>query len=1139
MKKNQSSIIPYAGWKKLFLMARITTVLLFAGLMQVTASVYSQQTKLNLKLKDAPVESVLKAIEDQSEFYFLYRSDQLKKIPHVNLDIEEALLEEVLNQVITPHGFDYEIDDRVVVIKKVEKTITEEQVLQQKTVSGKVTDNSGTALPGVTVVVKGTTRGTITDTDGNYTLPNVPSDATLVFSFLGMKTREIVVGNQTTVNVTMEEEAIELEEVVAVGYGVQKRINITGSVAMVESDKLTKVPATNTSSLLAGRLPGMIVTNNSGQPGRDEADISIRGFGDALVIVDGMPRDFQQLDPNEIESVTILKDASAAVYGARAGNGVVLVTTKKGSRGSAPKINYTGNFSFQQPTFMAEVAGAADYASYFQQAENMAGVLPENYTYSDEDIKKYEEGVEPGYEGADWQDIVLRDWAPMQQHNINLSGGTEKVNYFLSLGNLNQQSLLESGAGVYNRYNISSNVDVNVSEKLKFGLNLKYRIEDRDDPISRKIDPNEYALVFLYLTMAKPTVGPIPGEPDLMSYLTQAYENPLAYSRQDIAGFSKDKRKQFDMTFSMDYKLPVKGFSVDGKLYLKNYDRLNRSVRKPYTVYSHDYETGENIPMASLVENAVDVVNWKYNQITSQFALRYDRQFGDHNLSGMVLAEYLYTDDYEFGADRSDLISTEIPYLYSGNGTQTNYDIPNENGRKSVVSRLNYNYKEKYLLEFLFRADASIQFPEDTRWGYFPGVSLGWRMSEESFLKDSPIIDYLKLRASYASLGYDAISTFDYLTGYELVNQMEYKYGYGGQMNQSTLQSIGLANEFITWESMNLYNIGADAKLLNGLLGVEFDVFYRLRTGLLQDRMATIPSTFGADLPQENIGKRDNRGFELVVNHNNKINDFVYGVSANLTWTREKYVHFEEREFDLDDPDDARLNKKTGEWVNRTFGYRTDGFYDSQEEIDNDNLEYPELGEPALGDIKYVDINNDDIINYRDQEVIGRGSTPELFFGLNVDMAYKGFDFSMLWQGAANYDILIPRNYEAAPNLSIGQIPFTYQAENAWNAENPSAAKLPAPSLGGPNTHNKPASDLYLRKGEYLRLKTVNLGYTLPKSITQKVNINRVRLYVAAYNLFTLMPNDVFRFDPEAKGGDSGSTYPVQKVITFGVNVEL
>ncbi len=992
MEKKWKNDVPRfrRGCQKILLIMKLTALLILVLSVSVSARTYSQNTKFNLSLKDVTIEKALLEIENSSRFIFIYESGTFDKSVHRTINAEDKTVDAILDQLFSGMDIGYDIDDRQISLYKRSSFENQIQTTQTKTISGTITDASGQPLPGVTIILKGTTIGTISDFDGNYTLANVPANGVLQFSFVGMKSQEILIEGKTSINATMQEDAIGIEEVVAVGYGVQKKSHITGSIASVDAEKLTKIPATNTSSMLAGRLPGLIVKNNSGQPGRDEANISIRGFGNALVIVDGVPRDFQQLDPNEIESVSILKDASAAVYGARAGNGVILVTTKKGSRDSKPKINYTGNFSLQQPTFQQKIGNAAGYASYYKQAEELAGVTPDNLKYTDEDIEKYRQGTEPGYEGADWQDIVFKNWAPMQQHNINVTGGTDKVNYFVSVGNLNQKSMLESGAGDFNRYNISSNVDVNITPKLKAGLNIKWRQEERDDPNSLDGDDTEYYRIFRYLLIANPTIAPIPNEPDMMAFVSSAYENPWAYSRQDIAGFSKDKRKQFDMILSMDYETPIKGMTVSGKLYQKSYDRLNRSLRKPYTVYTHDYTTGENIPASSLNQNLVSVTNWKYDQLTTQLSLSYNREIEDHSISAILLSEYYYEDKYEFGAQRTDLVTTEIPYLFSGNGPQTNYDIPDETGRKSIVGRLNYSYKDKYLAEVLFRADASAQYPKESRWGYFPGFSLGWRMSEESFLKDSPILSYLKLRTSYASLGYDAISNFDYLTGYELQNGMDYKYGFGDQIYQSTLQSIGLANPNITWEKMDIYNLGADATFWNGLLGVEFDAFYRLRTGLLQSRIATLPDEFGADLPKENLGKRDNRGFELVLNHTNKIGDLTYSLSGNLTWTREKYVHEEEREFDLTDPDDARLNKKTGEWVNRTFGYITDGFYDTQDEIDNDGLTYPEFGEPKIGDIKYVDMNEDHIINYRDKQEIGRGNTPELYFGFNADVAGSG-----------------------------------------------------------------------------------------------------------------------------------------------------
>ncbi|MFC2098575.1 TonB-dependent receptor [Bacteroidota bacterium] len=1125
---------------KILRIMKLTTLLLLITTLQLLATeTYSQKTKLSMDFGEATVEQVLKEIEDNSEFYFLFNQQLIDVSRKVQLKAEDQQIDKILAEVFEGTNVDYYVMDRQIILSPHEYLAGVKSVLQPREVSGTVTDENGEPLIGVTVVIKGTTTGVVTDLDGVYTLSGVSEDDILVFSFVGMITQEVIIGSQVDISVSMVFDAIGIEELVVVGYGIQKKVNVTGSIASVESEELTKIPSTNTSQLLAGRLPGLIVQQRSGQPGDDDANLSIRGFGNALTIVDGIPRDFLQLDPNEIESIVILKDASAAVYGARAGNGVILVTTKKGSRNTAPQINYTGNFSWQRPTSMPKVANAPSYAKYHQQAEKLAGYTDAQLMFPDSEIEKYEAGTEPGYQGADWQDLTFRDWAPFQQHNINVTGGTENVNYFVSLGYLDQQSLLESGAGTFNRFNVTSNVDISITKNLTAKLNLKWRQEDRDDPTMLS-DDNEYYRIYRYFTSSRPTQPPIPNEPDLMAFVSGAYENPLAYSRQDISGFTRDKRNQIDLIYTMDYKLPIKGLSVDGTFSLRNNDRYNRNLRKPYSVWEHNYTTGVNTIAASLNENRVETRNWKFNQVTTQFAMRYDNQFGDHNVSGLLLYENIWVDQYYVQASRTDLITGEIPYLFAGNGPQVNTDEPSEDGRSSLVARANYNYKEKYLVEGVFRYDASPRFPEDTRWGAFPGISLGWRMSEEDFMSGISFLDYLKLRVSYASLGYDDISDYDYLTGYEIRTAVGDRYATGDKLAANTLRTIGLANSLITWENMELYNAGVNSVFWSGLLGFDLDVFYRLRSNILATRTAVMPNTFGASLPRENLEKRDHRGFELVLNHRNNFGDFKYFVSGNLTWTREKYVDVVEREFDPNDPDDARLNQQTGQWVNRLFGYETNGFFNSQAEIDAETIDQDEFGNVTLlpGDIRYIDQNGDNVINFRDQVLLGRSNTPELMFGLNIALQYKGFDLDMLWQGAANYNLSFD-GFMIGPNLSIVTVPTQYQTDNCWYEDDYADPKLPAPSLPGTNDHNDETNDIFTRDASYLRLKSLNIGYNLPPSVLNKVKISSFRIFAAGYNLITFNRLDIFDVDPEMTQGSFYSTYPVQKMLTLGVTIGL
>ncbi|MEW4923271.1 TonB-dependent receptor [Algibacter sp. 2305UL17-15] len=1124
---------------------RLSLLLFVFSLFQLQATNgYAQKTKIDINMSDASIFEIIEEIESKTKFKFFYSKDELSLNQKVDVYVKKSKIEKVLEKVFLNSGINYKVIDRQIVLTHketppavVKQSVVKSIVVQQRIeISGTIKDELGVPLSGANIIEKGTTNGAQTDFDGNFSLTVSDKNATLVISYLGFVTKEIVVNDKTTFDIVLAEDAASLDEVVVVGYGTQSKESITGAISSVKSEDLVRTPTTNTTATLAGRLPGLVVTQNNGQPGGDTANISIRGFGNALVIVDGVPRDYQQLDPNTIESISVLKDASAAVYGARAGNGVILVTTKRGTYG-APEINYSGSYTFQQPTFLPKIASPESFARYQQQAELLEGVAIADLTFSDEDIAKYQAGTENGFRGTDWQDVVLKDWSTTKQHNFNIQGGTENVKYFTSLGKLDQESLLESGDGDFKRYNMGATIDAKINKRLDIGINLKYREEDTKRPSGISGDNDSYSRIFRFLASMDPTVQQNPD--GLLTAAHPLESNAVAYSTRGITGINDTKRKQFDAVFNFKYKLPfVEGLNFTGKVAHQTANTTNNLTRVPFTTYNHDFQTGVSTPAFTTTDNEVNSSSTNLTQTTTQLGLDYKGSSGDHNYSGALILENRYIDNYALNARRTELLSSEIPYLFAAIGTPENGDSVSQDGRKGIVGRFNYDYQGKYLLEALFRADANIQFPTDTRWGYFPGVSLGWVVSKEGFMKNSSTIDFLKFRTSFASLGFDGTSNFDYLSGYGLQDGRGNMFAYSSPVN-TTLRTIGLANPTITWETMETFNFGIDARLWNSKLGVELDMFYRRRAGLLRDRLDQFPDTFGANLPQENLGIRSNRGFELVLSHKNKIGDLNFNISGNLTWTREKIIDDVEREFDPNDPDDARINQNNGQWANRRFGYRTDGFYDDQGEIDNDGIDYdPSIGEPSLGDVKYIDRNGDGTINWRDQEIIGRSEIPELFFGLNVNADYKGFDFSMLWQGAGNFDSQL-NDLEVAASTSIGFIPFQYQADNAWNAANPSAAKLPAPSTIGLNTHNNQTLDIYQRNGTYLRLKSLSLGYSIPKSLLDKINLKSARIYVAGYNLLTIRDTGIFDFDPEARSSDGIATYPVQKNISLGVNVGL
>jgi len=994
---------------------------------------------------------------------------------------------------------------------------------QQKSVSGKVTDSSGSSLPGVTVVVKGTTQGTVTNADGNYTITKIPEDATLVFSFVGMRTQEVVVGNQTSINVTMEVDAIGLEEVVAVGYGTQKKVNMTGSVVSVQSKEITLAPVGNVTNTLAGRLPGLFVKQEGGAPGFDAARLSIRGFGSALVIVDGVERSFNNLDPNEIESISVLKDGAAAIYGSRAGNGVILVTTKKGSI-SKPVLTYNGSYNVTQPTAMMKPSSSGQFAEMLREQALNAGQQP---AWTEEQVALFYAGTDPDYPNANHIKENTRPTQPMQQHNLSVSGGSEKIKYYALLGYLDQETILKRNGGGYKRYNFRSNMEASITDNIKMQVNFSTILGQKREA-SRQLNNN----LWTDLYGQQPIYASI--LPDPMMAPWAGTSSVYGSSNREISGYLDRDEQSVQGSMALDWNITwIKGLKARA-FFDYSQDRNDlKGFSKMFNSYTYSYAAQQYIRKIQGTSPRLTEQNTKSTTINGQFSLNYDRTFADvHAVSAFALYEITDYSGNNLWAQRSGFLSNEVDYLFAGaSTTQLNNGSAFEMGRASYAGRVNYGYKSKYLLESTLRYDASAKFPEDTRWGLFPSISLGWRLSEENFMKNNiPSVDNLKLRASYSESGYDAIGNFQYLSGYQFGRP--YAIGNSAQL---ALYDMGLANPNLTWETMTTYNLGLDMSLWNRKLYGEFDVFYRKREGVMGTRVASLPSTFGASLPPENINSTDDRGFEAMLGTTGSKNDFQYDISANIAWSRSKWLGFDEP--DYTDPDDIRLNKKTGQWVDRAIGYVSEGLFASQEEINNLGYDQDKQGNKTLrpGDIKYKDLNGDKVIDWRDQAELGKGAFPHWQFGLNTNMTYKNIDCSMLFQGAFGYSNFL--NTYGLTDVN------TYNWR--WTPENQDINAY-VPRLGGAASNNW-TSDHRIHDIAYVRLKTLSLGYTLPSGLTNKINWQSVRFYFAATNLFTLSNISEFNIDPEAPATGGAAVgfahsvryYPQLRTFSFGVNISL
>ena len=1131
MEKKLKLIIPWSkspGVRKMLLYMKLTLVISLVAVLQTWAAVsYSQTTTLSINLKNATVQTVLQQVEDQSEFYFLYSRSLIDVDRTVDMQLKNAKIIEVLNSLFSGTNVAYKVDGRQIVLsKKSESSAFDMQ--QQKTVTGKVSDSAGGTLPGVSVVVKGTTTGTITDADGKYSLSNVPMNTTLLFSFVGMKSQEITVGNKTEINVVMEDETIGIEEVVAVGYGIQKKGSVTGSIASINSKDLATVKVSNVTNTLAGQLPGLRAVQRSGAPGNDNASIDIRGFGSPLVIVDGIARDFSQMDANDIESISVLKDASAAVYGFKGANGVILITTKKGAV-SKPKISYTGYYGVQEVTRYPKLLNGYEYATLYNEAQQNVGV---NAPYSEEALANFKNGIGT----TNWWDETIRKASPQMYHHIGVTGGTEKVKYFFSFGLTDQDGMYKSDDYTFKKYNVRSNISAEVISGLTVDLQISGRLDNLNkpyeaDPLSRSIQ------------MAKP-VYPIYANDNVLYWQNPGDKgNPVQLSEIDNVGYDNRDRREFNGTVIFNWMIPwVKGLSAKALL---GYDYNNTFTKKWYKAYNaYSYNTSTEAYVGQSAHNSVSELTTNSNNYfkpTQQYSLNYTNTFGKHNLSGLLLWE-MYADRIDWMEAYRQFKVSAIDQINAGDAiNKNNGGSASESAHEGLVGRMNYAFASKYLVEVSFRNDGSYKFDPVQRWGFFPAVSLGWRISEESFFKAAaPFIENFKIRGSYGKVGDEGdFSAFQYLSGYNYPNG-SYVLGSGGLSNG--VVDKGMPNPELTWYSSTTANAGFESSAWNGLLSCEFDYFIRKRDGLLATRQLTLPTTFGQSLPQENLNSDKTRGFEIVLSHRNKIRDFTYNIKANFSTTRELYDYVE-RAASTNMYDNWR-NNNTGRYKSISWGKIALGQFQSFEEILNSPIQDSNGNKSLLpGDIKYKDVNSDGLIDGKDDQPIGRSSTPRMYYGLNLFGEYKGFDLTVFFQGAAGHDVFVGGDF-MDPFIQQGLGNGITLWLDRWHREDPTnpesgwiSGSMPALRPTG-FTANRAQSTWTLHNADYLRVKTIEIGYTLPSYWLKKANIDKLRIYVNSLNPFTFSSQEgIMKYmDPE-NNESSLRYYPQMKTFNIGVDL--
>ena len=1108
-------------------MIRITAFFILLGLLQVSASVYSQQTNLILKLENTNIEQVFRKIEEQSKFYFLYRSDLLKEVPPVSIQVNDAKLEDILNKILIPNGFSYEIEDRVVVIKKDTEKSTPVPV-EQKAITGTVKDKTGEPVPGVSVVVKGTTIGTITDIDGVFRI-NLPADAkTLMFSFVGMKSQEIPVGNNTAFKVVMEEETVGVDEVVVVGYGTQKKVNLTGAVSAVKMDeKMVSRPVANVSSSLQGLVPGLAISQNSGMAGKNDVSMIIRGMGTVnnakpLVVVDGMPDvDINRLNMNDIESISVLKDAtSSAVYGSRAANGVILITTKSG-KGQKTRINVTSSYGVESPTKSYEFM--ADYPRALTLEQRLAAVntLRSNYIFKDGTIDQWMAMgmIDPiKYPNTDWWNVIMRTGS-VQNHNITASGSNENSNFFISVGLLDEKGLQINND--YKRYNARFNYDYKVRKNMNVGAKFSgnwskytYALEDGfTDDNSTNTAGFDMQYAISGILPYDPTTGNYGG---VMAYGedVQAYNPYTLY----VNSLNYQNRQEANVSGYWDWT-PIKGLTARVDYAINYYNQFRYSANVPNTAFN--FQTNSFGSRVYVGANA-GIGNYTNTGYKTQLNGRVNYQTTiakNHDVSAMfAYSEEYWYDRYQSGT-RLDRLHPSLHELDAAlQGTMTAGGNSSTEGLRSYIGRLNYTAFNKYIFEANFRYDGSSKFLPGSRYGFFPSASFGWRFTEENFLKqytDSWLTNG-KFRFSYGGLGNN--SGVDRYEQQETLAEGHYMIG--GVITKGLVNSK-MVNTDLSWETSYVMNVGLDLGFLNNRFTTEIDYYDRLTTGMNRPSQMSLLLTGAYEAPRKNIGDLRNRGVEVNLNWKDRFKKVDYSVNFNASYNRtmlEKWNEFLSRGYTF-------LNMP----YHFLYTYEDAGIAQTWEDIYNAT---PQGASP--GDILRKDLNGDGKIDGNDKKAYPniQRDRPTANFALNLNAAWKGFDISALFQGAAgrkDYWINIYNNV----NFNASRYAATWDHwNNPWSVENRDGEW---PRLAGSN--NREETTFWLDDLSYIRLKNVQLGYTLKeKGWLKTTGIEDIRLYFSGENLTTFTK---YRgLDPE-KNSNASDAYPLVKTFSFGINIGI
>lgn len=1121
---------------------KLTVVLLITACLQIYAKSNAQTVTLNER--NVSFGKIFQSIQKQTGFDFFYKDELIEKAGKISVRVKDATIQQALDACFKNVDLSYSIVDNTVIIKQKTEAETQQEnrTSPQAQISGLIKDQDGNPLPGVTVKNRRTGKATATNADGTFSIEASLNDV-LEISSVGFETQIVRISSlQQAINLSLKIAVSELENTVIVGYGSQKKKTLTGAVSSISGSAMKTTKNENPQNMLTGKVSGVRVAQKSAEPGAFNNAFDIRGFGSPLIIIDGIPRsnaDFQRLNANDIDNISVLKDASAAIYGVRSANGVVLITTRRGKNNESI-LSYDGGFTWQFPSGLPKTLDIYQYMTLRNEGakHNVNGGTP---VFSDDVFEAYRNGTKKSY---DWYPLVWAKFAPQTQHNLSATGGNDRIQYYVGGGYMNQGSFFKTNDLNYDKYNLRSNLTAKIGNRLSLDANINLVTETTNQPYQ-----SAWWAIRSFWRQG-PQIPPYANDDPTKPYhgLIEG-DNPISFMDKNISGYRVFKNSWIQPSLALRYDIPSVPGLYARTLFSYDYSLSNRNYfQKEYNQYRYDETSQIYTSFTRQSPNRVTREAYFTSQILSQTSLNYARTFfSDHKVDAALIWEAQKRKGDNFISQRD--LALPLPYLFAGiplnqqgkmnTGSGDLYEFTN----MALAGRFNYAFKNKYLAEFLFRYDGSSKFSQGSQWGFFPGGSVGWRISEENFFKNSnslSFIQQLKVRASYGVTGDDGAAAYQWASGYNYPSGTDSRNFTGGYVYDgnfiASASNKGIINPAITWFTARSFDAGIDFVGWNGLLGVTFDYFVRKRDGLLAQRNGGIPTVVGAALPQENLNSDMNYGYDFEVSHNNNIGDFFYSLKGIFSFTRVKALYVERG------PNGSSYsnwrNNQNDRLQNVWWGYTGNGRYESWNDIYNSPV-YTGRG-TLPGDFRYEDWNGDGEINGLDSHPFQLSSTPWINYGLSANFSYKGIDLFLLFQGSALSTVqYVEQLY--MPLWGNSESGAMVQFMDRWHPKDPNADPYDPKTEWVPGHYGYTGtladvnSSYNSVNGAYLRLKSIELGYTLPEKWTKRVGIKNSRFYVNGYNLLTA--TKVRYIDPEHPNDTYGYLYPLNKTVSVGLNV--